>query len=428
MKRFVLPILTFITLTQCVPVSPTSSSPGMELLYEDINYVPEVQTVQLYPFQGKDSDILQSPIVTLAQSGSLILRFDLLQENTEVLHAKIVHCNFDWTKSWLGDVEYLSAYNEFPINQFTYSVSTKVPYIHYELRVPKVKVTGNYLIYVYRNNDEGDLLLSRRFVVYKNDVGIEEEIGLSTNVHLRGSHQQIQFKISHPKTLVMNPTEDIRVVLRQNQRWDNAITKLKPNFFKEDMRVLEYNHFDGSNNFPGNNEFRFFDLRMLLSRGQRIDKVIPGSIPTVNIDADMPRGSRPYAQNLDINGNYFIQNLDRGGGNIESEYIKTNFTLKADQAYQGDIYLMGQLTQWRKEAYNKMQYNAERKQYELQLLLKQGWYNYQYESTLKEESQLLEGYYFPAENNYEILVYYRLQGARYDQVIGYKSINYNRPN
>jgi hypothetical protein len=56
------------------------------------------------------------------------------------------------------------------------------------------------------------------------------------------------------------------------------------------------------------------------------------------------------------------------------------------------------------------------------LLLKQGYYNYQYallNSSAKENINFIEGNHYQTRNDYYIYVYYKPVGARYDQLVGY---------
>lgn len=69
-----------------------------------------------------------------------------------------------------------------------------------------------------------------------------------------------------------------------------------------------------------------------------------------------------------------------------------------------------------------MYYNEERGLYELELILKQGFYNYKY-VVVDNQGELIEGAisgnFYETENNYKVLVYYRDLGARYDRIVGY---------
>ena len=74
-----------------------------------------------------------------------------------------------------------------------------------------------------------------------------------------------------------------------------------------------------------------------------------------------------------------------------------------------------------------MTWNPELKLYEAALLLKQGFYDYQYVYVENGgsliDNTLLEGSYVETENDYQILVYYRGFSSRYDRLIGYRTIN-----
>ena len=68
-------------------------------------------------------------------------------------------------------------------------------------------------------------------------------------------------------------------------------------------------------------------------------------------------------------------------------------------------------------------------EYEASLLLKQGWYNFEYvikQSNGNLDFKALEGNHYETENDYLILVYYRDPRERYDKLIGYYSVNSNQ--
>ena len=75
-----------------------------------------------------------------------------------------------------------------------------------------------------------------------------------------------------------------------------------------------------------------------------------------------------------------------------------------------------------------MTYDENKGIYQASLLLKQGWYDYQYGLKSSEGWNLkkIEGEHFQTENEYEIFVYYREMGSRYDELIGYTILNPNK--
>jgi hypothetical protein len=74
-----------------------------------------------------------------------------------------------------------------------------------------------------------------------------------------------------------------------------------------------------------------------------------------------------------------------------------------------------------------MTYNNQKEQYECTMLLKQGWYNFEYvflgESGSAGRSNRFEGSHYETENDYQILVYYRNPRERYDRLICTAAVN-----
>ena len=92
-----------------------------------------------------------------------------------------------------------------------------------------------------------------------------------------------------------------------------------------------------------------------------------------------------------------------------------------------DMYIMGELTDWNYSEDSKMTYNYKAKSYEKTLLLKQGYYNYQYILKYQSEStgdvSFIEGNHWETENDYTIYVYNREPGDMYDKLIGVQHVN-----
>ena len=77
----------------------------------------------LYPqMQGQRDNI--RPAAAPLQAQNLVLEFDDLQAQRSNYYVKIIHCNYDWTKSTLQDLDFLTDYNEYPINDYDFSANT----------------------------------------------------------------------------------------------------------------------------------------------------------------------------------------------------------------------------------------------------------------------------------------------------------------
>ncbi len=423
MKTLIYSILALMIVQGCTPITPSTTGTGNGskiLRLEDAIYEPDIRTVRL--FAGGDP---MNPAVTQLGQAGLILEFDDLKNQREDYFARIIHCDYNWTQSRLQDLDFITAYNEFPVNNIEFSVDTHIPYVHYWFQVPPVKLSGNYVLVLYRGTNRDDIILSRRFMVYENRVTLKRNQNLVGQGSIAQVNQQINFTIDHSNLQILNPVQDVNVTIRQNQRWDNAATDLKPMFTREIEKELEYRFFDDGKMFRGGNEFRFFDMRSLINPGRNVAFVDRNVRPfEVQIARDKSRNHEAYAQYNELNGNYIIQNYDQGDESF-ANYAWVNFAL-ASPKIDGEVYVLGALTNWQANELSKMEYDSARRQYSARLMLKQGWYDYLYH--VKSNSlppYYFEGSHFQTENRYEILVYYRPFQPRADLLIGYYVLQEN---
>ena len=400
---------------------------GKKLLYEDATYEEEIRTVLLYPDRNYPGDVFKSPVGPVGPN-TLTLEFDDLVEAHEQYKVKFIHCNSNWKPSGLRPLDYLYEFNEYNIRQYEYSTDTKIGYIHYTFKLPSFKVSGNYLLIAYRGTNENDVILTKRFMIYSPSVEINIQSNLNGLTSMRRNNQQIDFNIDYENYELINPLDRIRVILRQNQQWYNIITLIKPSFLRE--HSLEYRFFNFENNFSAGNEYRFFDMRSLRYPGQNISKIDLLKRPSeAIIMTEKPRIYQAYAQYDDINGNFYIKNLDTGGSS-ESDYLYTTFNLVLKEPIGGSIHVLGKMNDNKLDATTEMKLDDKTNQYTNTQLLKQGFYNYKY--VVKSDTldyNYLEGNHFETENDYEIFVYYTPPNLRGDLLIGYKEVTINeRPN
>ncbi|MBC6368602.1 DUF5103 domain-containing protein [Algoriphagus sp. AK58] len=397
---------------------------------EDKVYSEHIQSVRLFPMGASQDSPLDAPVVSISDPRPLVLLFDDLAFDPELYTTKLIHCDADWKKSGLRDNDFSVAFNEFNIQDYNYSVNTRIPYIHYYFTLPRVTKSGNYVIKVYKNRNENEVILTRRFMVYEELFNVGASVVPPTQTEDRSALQQINALVNYSKVEVVDPTTQIKLVIRQNQRWDNAKFLGKPTFINQNTKTLRYEPFQGESTFRAGNEFRFVDLRFIRATGVNIASVIvEESVILAESMIDTPRPGGPYSQYLDLNGQYLVVTNDRPGGNpeVESEYIYTTFYLKADPGRE--VRMLGSLSGWGKMPEAKMIYDPKTNLYSTSLLLKQGWYDYQYGFVGEGgeiDTQSFEGSHFQTENEYEVLVYYRALGSRYDQLVGYVYLHPNR--
>ena len=420
-------ILLFLVLSSCTPVAQSSVNSGSNpktLRFIDYAYEPQIRTITIHPDLNVPQSTLQ-PAVTSISGPALFLEFDDVATQRDNYNVKLIHCNYDWTKSTLMDLDFMPQYNEFPINNYEFSVDSHVPYVHYWFQVPPVKLPGNYLLIVYRGSDKNDLILSKRLMIYDNQVSFSGERNLVGAGAMAARNQQLNFTINYKNIEVINPLENIKVVIRQNQRWDNMASDVAPSFVREIEKEVEYRFFDEAKMFRGGNEFRFFDMRSLNYPGRNVQRVDKSQKPfEIFIEPDKSRAGEVYAQYDDLNGGFILENLDYRDANF-SNYAYVNFQLKSKKL-PGDVYVTGAFSYWNLLDENKMTYDSTRGSYYNTQLLKQGWYDYQYyvkSQTLPPYA--LEGSHFETENHYEIFVYYRSFQPKADILVGYIKLEKN---
>ncbi|MBL7851004.1 MAG: DUF5103 domain-containing protein [Cyclobacteriaceae bacterium] len=415
-------VTSWVTLTLLMAL-PLGVAGQKVLRLEDAEYEPQIRTVLLYSLvpgtQGPQA-------VTKLEAQQIVLEFDDLVEDRQNYYARLIHCNHDWTKSTLRDLEILRDYNEFPINDFGYSINTHIPYVHYRFAVPPVKLPGNYVLVVYRDGDKNDIMFSRRFIVHQSLMTLIQEENMVGLGNLKSTNQALNFRISYARMEVLNPASSVHVVIRQNYRWDNARKDVKASFIREDLKQLEYRFFDMDHSFSAGNEFRFVDFRSLNSPGINTERIERSSKPfDLYVTTDGSRQSQAYTQFPDMNGLFVIENFDyRIEPWLSSNYLYVNFTLRAPKV-SSDVFVIGAFNGWQQGEENRLTWSNGA--YTGRVLLKQGFYNYQY--WVPPASGLpgnhFEGDFFQTENMYEVLVYYRPFQPNADLLVGYFQLPVN---
>ncbi|GCC50556.1 DUF5103 domain-containing protein [Chryseotalea sanaruensis] len=415
-------LLVLLLLASCTPLSYPTTGEVSYNLFDDGVFSSTIKTVQLYPDKNDATNVLLPASVPI-QEQNLRLEFDDLVTAYQSYTVRISHCNSDWTKSSLSNLDFLMEYNSFPINQYAFSSDTHIPYLHYWFIVPSVKLSGNYVLTVYL--DDSKPVLSKRFMVYSKQVQLSLNTDLSGAGQLNNK-QGISLSFQYPNLDVINASTQFEVQIRQNQRWDNLITNIPPAFIREAERAIEYRVNDEDYMHDGGNEYRFIDLRTIINTGQNLAKIDRSVKPyTAYAGLDKSRQHDRYSQYLDFNGNFVIMNYDYTLQYSEN-YIKTVFTLSTGKKIDGTVHLEGKLVNNSFSKESEMLYDSARKEYRKELLLKQGWYNYQYIIEKgNKKSNLLEGNHFETENLYEVLVYYKSLQPRADLLVGYLQLNKN---
>ncbi len=385
-----------------------------------------IRSVSLYKYGFGLSD----PIIALNTDEKLQLEFDDLDDvMVRSYKFRIQHCNGDWVPSDLIPSEYIDGFQVDEVNNYAFSLNTTTSYIHYELIFPtdylRITKSGNYMITVFEDFDETTIVLKRRFKVIDPKVEVIASVKPPLFLKHKFNKQEIGFSISLMKSYIQNPAQNLKIVIQQNGRTDNIITDIKP--VRNNGDELDY-HFNNKSIFDGGNEFRSIDIKSFKYKSAQIQEIdYFSNAYHVLLWEDEGRGNKDYRFSDDINGRKLIKTEDGINSSTEADYAWIELSLQSpDYLTKSNIYVIGALTNWAFNEYSQLQFNSETSKYELQLFLKQGYYNYQYivkdDDVNAGDISIIEGNHFETNNEYSIFIYYREPGTLYDQLIGFKKI------
>lgn len=368
------------------------------------------------------------PVIHLNTGDQIKLTFDDLSSEIKYMRYTLIHCTYDWKPTTSLNVnEYLTRFTEEEIINYNYSRTTLQPYVFYTVNFPNDNIqigkSGNYLLYVYE--DQGGKiipLITRRIRVVENLATVTPSILQSYNVNQQFTHQEIDFQIDLNNQRLNNPANNIKVLIMQNERYDNALLITKP--YINQGNILLYNE-RGGITMEGGNEFRVFNIKSLRTTMEGVEKIISLDDKLYAIlYTEEDKHYKSYENNIDINGYYFNETIDYNTiGDADYAYVR--FRLKYDKPIKGSIYVFGELTDWQLLEKAKLKYMDYAKTWQTELYLKSGYYNYIYlfvpEGSKIATADLIEGSHWETENRYTFFVYYKSDPSSYDRIIGYTS-------
>lgn len=382
----------------------------------------------LPPYNIKTISFMQSGQVTVPiflLGDSFQVEFDDLFGNEANYYYEIVHCNYDWTPSDLAEAEYLQGFDNQRIQDYTNSFNTLQLYSHYKLSFPnrntQFKVTGNYLLKIL--NEAHEVVFSRKFVLYEDLVAVPLQVKRSRTMANIEHMQNLDFSIKSQNIIFQNPLKNVKVLLMQNGRFDNAIKNIKPQYTIGNDLIYRY---DAETQFWGGNEFLFFENKDIRAANNNIIKIDAGKdngIYGAFLYRNDARANKPYTFAPDINGSFLVKNVGAQNNAVEADYAWIYFSLSAPSLFsENDVYINGMFNNYALTDENRMDYNAEKGIYEKALMIKQGFTNFQYvlanKAGVVDYKNAVDGNFWQTENDYIVLVYYRENNARYDKVIG----------
>jgi len=366
------------------------------------------------------------PVIRLNSSDQITLSFDELNQDNNWYSYAIFHCNADGSDSHLNENEYLYGFNYQAIDDFQYSFNTLIPYTNYKVTLPnqqiQFRVSGNYRLEVYRDNNRSEPLLAAKFSVTEELIPTRATIKSITDIDYKDKNQQIELSLDIRNYEIRNPSSEIKVKIRQNYREDNQVIVNTPLYSNPNEIVFTNNP---NLIFKAGNEFRRFEMTTHKYNGLGTESTnYYDPYYHTTLETNKQRATSSYYYDQDQDGRFIIRTLDADEGQSETEaqYHIVHFSLNTDLILpKGNIYIYGELSGYRIDKKYMMTYSRERNQYEASILLKQGHYNFLYlhqqPEGIKGETRYIEGDFYETQNCYLIEVFHRPMGSRYDRLI-----------
>ena len=414
-----------ITLLITLLLSLTPAFAQRSLIYDTTHF----RSLQLIV----DEDELLPPIVDMAKPWSISIGFDEMSHDYRRLRYHIVHCEADWTESdGIFESDYLAGLNDQLIEDYEKSFNTMQIYTHYELSLPNEDVhlllSGNYRVTIYDEDDEDneEPLLKAEFCIVDRKVNLSASVTDNTDIDFQQQHQQVSISLGYGALRITDPQRELKTFVTQNRRPD-LMVQVQPNM--QNSNGAEFNH-QRALIFPGGNECHRFNLLDVQHVNLGVDN-IRWFDPYYHATLYEELPTRHYALEQDLNGAFMMRNSSGEDNETTSEYVFIHFRLKTAPLPGGPVYVHGNwVNDWPSDTY-KMEYNKEEGEYQCAVLLKQGYYDYRFLQLTGTDTPLghpaatsanTDGNFYQTQNEYQVLVYYREPGGRYDKLVGFSTI------
>ncbi|MDE6151728.1 MAG: DUF5103 domain-containing protein, partial [Prevotella sp.] len=219
---------------------------------------PEIRSLQVVAGQ----DWLGMPIITIGSAEAVNIAFDDMSHSYHRYTYTIEHCEADWSVSpGLFETDYIDGfYNGLTIDDYEESLNTAELYTHYRIRIPnsqcRLKLSGNYRLTVIDDYDGRPVAICC-FMVLDRKFGVGLEMTTNTDVGFNKSHQQVNVKLQYNGVSVVDPEQQVKGVVLQNNRWTTARRMPRAQF--RNTEGMAWQHCRDLI-FPATTEYRKFEF------------------------------------------------------------------------------------------------------------------------------------------------------------------------
>lgn len=383
---------------------------------------------------GEDTFV---PVVQLGGSQTLEFSFDDFTHEYRRYTYRVEHCDYQGnpTEDLFSSDYVTSGDDEEVIETYQPSQNTSVLYNHYSLTLPSSRMrilkSGNYRLTISMENEEGETIPVVRtyFGVVDPQIRLSATCSTNTDVDWNNAHQQLSVNVDMGSLVIRDAAEEYKLIILQNGRYDNLVTAPRPTSQSGQQLIWDHSR---ELIFNAGNEYRkmeFLSHRYPGMHGESMKWFDPYYHYILFPDTPRPN----YLYDEDQNGISVVRTENSSSPETEADYALVHFTLQADELPEAKLYVDGRWASGGFQPATQMHYDAASGQYEATVLLKQGYYNYQYLAVSDADAKSgvgktfpIEGDYYQTENEYTFLSYYKATGSRYWQMVGNLSLKYRK--
>lgn len=364
---------------------------------------PNIHSVQLL-LNGNPQTL---NILRVNYGESLMLNFDDFSSVPQYYYYTLQLCNAQWQPTNTPTIRYIDGVDMIPINDYQYSM-VALPYIHYQAQINnaqmRLKRSGNYILKVCLNGDTSQTVFERRIIAVDQLWKVKLFANPSIAMTVSPTTQTVQTEISIPTDIPIDIGRQLSIAIYQNGRWDNAYYSQSIPFIQGlGQYVYGYNQ---DIIFPAGNGWRYLDISTLRTYPDFAQYVMKTD-PIWNIYLN-PQFAGKKETSLMVGsrfGTYLVANADNINYNTFSNYVYIHFPYR--DVPKEKIYLIGKFNEYNPT--EPMVYDSVKQVYTGRLLLKQGFYDYNFVTKLPNGQFSFDntaGNYANSPNEYTAFLYY----------------------
>ena len=383
-----------------------------------------IKSIQLFNPQTND----ETPVIKFGEQ--LILSFDDLQNSSTIYKYTIKHLDRNWQDDGLFFTEFAKGVMSANIQDFAYSFNTYQKYTHYTLSFPnekiQPKISGNYELIVYKDSASKPLF-KKRFCIVEDGANLGINVSRFNDSKKPNVNQRVEVIAVPNRSDILSNLNSISLNVIQNNNFNQGIFDVKTNSVIGNKLLFQQMNLV----FPGNNEFYYFDNKIINQAYDMIAAVDNNDEGNHTYLHSVWAYPLDYQYQPDVNGAFYFRRNDMGierDANTEGDYSWVYFSLDSEKMDK-ELYVLGAFNDYLPSEESKMIYDKNYKKYIAKIYLKQGFYNYIL-ATKDERGYLnlgeINGSFWQTENLYQAFLYYAPFGKNYDGLIGYGETRRNR--